>query len=372
MVWVEEAFGDNFIEQLMEEREAGHVRTQTHPEDPCLQIFNYTDKAVYDRHWNNVTMNCRGLILAVHDGLEYSVVARPFSKFFNHGEISAPVFDLSDPVEVTDKLDGSLGILYFDINDEPAIATRGSFESDQAIHATAVLRERYYDWAKTRSRDWTLLFEIVYPENRIVVDYDGMDDLVSLGAVHKLTGKTRGPLDLSPMPYAETFPYATFADALAAPTRDGKEGMVIRKVGTEDRVKLKQEEYIRLHRIVTNLNERAVWEIVKTQNEVGLNEWIAELPDEFHSWANEVSTELFRKFLEIQGKILEDYRQVCIETNAQPGGYQRKNFATFATKTLYPWAMFSELDGRDYSSKIWDMIRPEAFQTPHGRTVEDE
>ena len=41
--------------------DAGHVRTQTHPDLP-LRIFNYTEKCAYDGIWNEVTLQCRGLI----------------------------------------------------------------------------------------------------------------------------------------------------------------------------------------------------------------------------------------------------------------------------------------------------------------------
>lgn len=38
-------------------------------------MYNYTAKAQYDKLWNEVTLQCRGLIL---DG-DGNVVARPFS-----------------------------------------------------------------------------------------------------------------------------------------------------------------------------------------------------------------------------------------------------------------------------------------------------
>ena len=35
----------------------------------------------------------------------------------------------------------------------------------------------------SRTRSWTYLYEIVYPENRIVLNYRGLHDLILLGAV---------------------------------------------------------------------------------------------------------------------------------------------------------------------------------------------
>lgn len=61
-------------------------------------------------------------------------VLRPLPKFLNHDQPEAPVIALDEPVVVTDKADGSLGIIY-PTPDGPAVATRGSFASDQALHA---------------------------------------------------------------------------------------------------------------------------------------------------------------------------------------------------------------------------------------------
>jgi hypothetical protein len=79
---------------------------QTHPTLP-LFIHNYSEKTQFDKRWDEVTMSCRGLILD-NNG---DVIARPWKKFFNYGEGRLKIDDVM-PVEVTDKMDGSLGILY--------------------------------------------------------------------------------------------------------------------------------------------------------------------------------------------------------------------------------------------------------------------
>ena len=48
-------------------------------------IFNYTAKCQYDGVWNDITMKCRGLIMS-QDG---EIIARPFEKFFNLGELDS-------------------------------------------------------------------------------------------------------------------------------------------------------------------------------------------------------------------------------------------------------------------------------------------
>lgn len=127
-----------------------------------LILFNYgTIFRPYHR-WTFFERISRGLILNKHTG---EVVARPFDKFWNWGEKGwKPKGDIK---HVYAKEDGSLGILYRH-NGEYCIATRGSFTSPQALRATKILQKNY--GLTTLWDDWTLLFEIIYPENRIVVD----------------------------------------------------------------------------------------------------------------------------------------------------------------------------------------------------------
>ena len=127
-------------------------------------IYNYGPKAQYERIWNDITIQCRGLILDSN----YNVIARPFKKFFNLEEHTNDNIPLM-PFEVYEKMDGSLGILYW-IDDKPYIATRGSFESDQAIYATNILHNKYKYVIPKLDKSKTYLFEIIYPENRIVVN----------------------------------------------------------------------------------------------------------------------------------------------------------------------------------------------------------
>ena len=163
----------------------GLVACKRHPSEP-LRLYDYTPRAQYERVWTAETMACRGLIVDDDD----RVVARPFAKFFNADEHEALLGPLPwhEPFEVFDKLDGSLGILYV----EPSsglvtVATRGSFASDQALRATSLVRSRYGSLSSLPA-DQTWLAEIIYPQNRIVVDYRGADDVYFLAAIDHATG----------------------------------------------------------------------------------------------------------------------------------------------------------------------------------------
>jgi RNA ligase len=337
----------------------GYVRVQRHPSAPLL-IHNYTEKSQFEGVWNPVTLTCRGLIST----LDGAVVARPFPKFFNHGQPGAPVVDVTSPVRVTDKADGSLGVLYPDGSGGYAVATRGSFASEQALHATALLRDRYAGWVPPAG--CTVLFEIIYPRNRIVIDYGTLDDLVLLGAVDLVTGRTFGPETVPdwPGPVIDSFDHPTLAAALAAPPRDGREGLVVWFPETDVRVKLKYEEYVRLHRIVTGLSARTVWESID-----GLDGLIESLPDEFHDWVRTVAAELRAEIDERLAAIEEAYLSIV---DSLPAGWSRKDFALVAARHPLSGALFLRLDGKDCRPKLWQQVRPTADWTPSGRVLTED
>ncbi|HNR56139.1 MAG TPA: RNA ligase, partial [Flavobacteriales bacterium] len=110
---------------------SGLVTVRPHNTLP-LRIVNYTPQAQYSRAWTPELLQCRGLIF----DHEWNLVARPFPKFFNYEEhigdepVAGPL--PSGFFTATDKLDGSLGILWR-WNGHVGIATRGSFHSEQAV-----------------------------------------------------------------------------------------------------------------------------------------------------------------------------------------------------------------------------------------------
>jgi putative RNA ligase len=325
----------------------GYVRVQRHP-TASLLIHNYTEKAQFASVWNPVTLACRGLVTT----LDGAVVARPFAKFFNHGQPGGPEVALDAPVRVTDKADGSLGVIYPDGSGGYAVATRGSFASDQALHATSVLRDRYRGWAPPDG--YTVLVEIIYPGNRIVLDYGDLDDLVLLGAVEVATGRSAGPEAVPdwPGPVIETFGYPTLAAALAAPPRPGREGLVVWFPEADLRVKLKYEEYVRLHRIVTGLNARSVWENIDN-----LDDLVESLPDEFHPWVRTVAAELQA---EVDSRLaaIEDAYLSIVDGLAE--GWSRKDFALIAGRHPLRGYLFLRLDGRDCRPGLRQDVRPAA------------
>lgn len=343
----------------------GFVSRRDHPTAP-LSILNYTPKCQFERAWTEVTRSCRGLI---YDRRDDVLLARPFRKFFNYGERDAPTLDLSEPAVVTDKLDGSLGILY-PLGGGWAVATRGSFDSEQARHATALWSARYRD-RYVPPPGWTVLVEIVFPENRVVVDYGNQDELILLGAVDIETGRSIGPQDarLSGWagPQTRVMSYQSLAQALEAPPRPNSEGLVVHLVASDQRVKLKQDDYVALHRIVTGLNERVVWEHLAAQRP--LSDLLAPLPEEFRSWAETVAQRLAESVSAMRAEVESAYLTILLQLGV---GSPRKAFALRAVQSPWRSELFLRLDGKEYGRRLWDRVYPPGNRGPGGRLVQME
>ena len=226
---------------------------QVHPSLP-MYILNYSNKAQFLGKWSDTERICRGLI--VEEGTD-RVIARGPSKFFNYGQTGAPEVSLEDDVIVTRKEDGSLGIGWT-YDAFSGVATRGSFASDQAIHANErVSLEQATQIKHYAEQSKTAIFEIVYPDNRIVLNYGDRDELIPIGFVSNESGL------IVDRPSSNIIRLrTTLADALATKIPGDEEGYVldvVRHGEVVEHVKLKGEEYKILHGLLTNTNARRIW-----------------------------------------------------------------------------------------------------------------
>lgn len=331
--------------QLDHLAEAGLISRRAHPTEP-LFIYNYTNRCAYDKAWTAETLHCRGLIL---DRLG-NVIARPFPKFFNFGEIAGQ--EMPGSFEVMEKLDGSLGIAYKRPSDgKVLIATRGSFESEQAKWATGWWDLHCPDVQIPDGQTW--LFEIIYPENRIVVDYRGRAELVLLAMLDNRTG-----LDLPrvgwPYATASTYDAATVDELVARDTGNPGdfEGYVIRDLRTALRIKVKLDEYVRLHRLMTEVTPRNIWEILATGGK--LDALLERVPDEFFEWAAGWEARLKREFA---GVMTFAWSAMASE---RVNPRDRKATAEYFKGLAYTPVLFKLLDGKDPSVLVWKTLRPAA------------
>ncbi|MEV5957252.1 T4 RnlA family RNA ligase [Streptomyces sp. NPDC051987] len=382
-------------DELTAALDAGHITRKPHPHLP-LSIYTYTRAAQYQQAWNTATLRCRGLIA---DDTTGQIIAWPFPKFFNVGEHQqgrtyAPPLPEGEPFRVYDKVDGSLGIV-FHYDGRWHVASKGSFTSEQAMWAQA--------WLMTSDTSnlipgTTYLCEIVYPGNRIVVDYGDREDLVLLGAYRDNGREAQlewAAPDWEPIGSVvrswRMLPLADLVKLAEANTRpDGTptsgistEGYVIRYANGL-RAKVKLSEYVRLHKVLTGITERDIWRMVGMQRyadqpaklvakalgcpvgevaavqQTGASPLAALLdavPDEFDQWVKSVAARLEFQARELGKQTAEAYAAIS-HLGADRGVFARA--AQQIEDRAVRACMFLLLDGRPTGLHLWRAVKPEA------------
>lgn len=296
---------NNKLDAYEKEVKKGNIRKVEHE---GLVLYNYTDQCTFDRAWNNETLSARGIIFEKETG---EVVARPFPKFFNIGEMAETRLENlpDEPYTVTEKEDGSLGIIY-KYKGKWNVATRGSFNSVQAQRAAQILEEYNMDIDPLL----TLLVEIIYPENKIVVNYNGEEKLILLGIIDSFTGKelsyeaVQRIGRITGMPVVERYNYTIdeMIDLQATLPKD-KEGFVVR-YESGLRVKIKGSEYLKIHKMISNISPISFWEAMK-DGSVRID-YLKELPEEYRKDAEELKDVLESKYDETWAEAFDDYYTV--------------------------------------------------------------
>ena len=331
------------LEVLNKYYEDGWLIKQTHPTLP-LTIWNYSQTTQYEGKWDEVTLQCRGLVTDA-DG---NVIARPFKKFFN---IEEGKHTPTSEFDVYEKMDGSL-IIVFWYDGGWVVASRGSFTSEQAAAASKIFFDKL---DHNFSIGITYLFEFTAKWNRIVVDYGDEDNLTLLGAIRtddeteatyeQLEMVARGANCDVVKRYNDVKDYSTLKGII----KDNQEGYVIR-FSNGDRMKIKGEEYLRLHKIMTEVSTTGIWESLKNGDDIA--ELLKDVPDEFYDKIDEYVEELVSQYIMLE-------REYTWIFNKLKDIEDRAKFAKLAKRYKYPHLLFSMLDNKDWQTSIWDIIKPE-------------
>ena len=284
-------------------------------------LFNYTNECVFSKSWNDTTLASRGIIFDKNTG---ECIALPFPKFFNLSEHPTTQFNVLPhhlPYEVFEKADGSLGILYWH-KDIPRIATRGSFQSDQAKIGIEILGSKDLT---TLDRDLTLLFEIIYPENRfndgarLVVDYGSTKDLILLGAYNRKTGVELTREEVENIAKCYNFPIVKKYNytieqviemqKILPPTQ---EGFVVR-YSNGLRLKCKGDEYLKLSKILNSITPLNIWECFDSQLIEVNRDYLMSIPEEFRDEVTSIERKIKQNGFKIGLEIRDDYRGIPAE-----------------------------------------------------------
>ena len=301
------------IDQLMIVE--GYISINKHPE-LNLWLYNYTPKTQYNRMWNDTTTKCRGLIL----NNEEIPTNNPFPKFFNLNETEETMIENlpNGTPEIIDKLDGFLGIMY-NWNNKPAITTRGVFTSPMAKWATKWIQERYS--IDDFNPDYTYLYEIIMPNKELIINYEDREELVLLAVRHNNNGH-------------EIDNIKEALDILPNLKGNEKEGFVI-KYPNNLRLKIKCEDYKRLHKLMSSLSKKKVINTLLDYSNV--DELIKDVPDEFYKEVHKLVDKVNVEKEQIMHDSIKIFKQVKdIES--------KKERAKKILLSKYPGVVFALLD----------------------------
>lgn len=212
----------------------------------------------------DIVKEARGLIL---EDKTWKVICYPFNKFFNFGEEYADNIDWESAVVET-KEDGSLIKIYF-YNDEWKIATNGTIDAEDAELQSgpyknfrqlfdAAAEKCHFDFSKL-NRYFTYCCEICSEFNIIICPQSEMR-LIHIGTRNNRTFQ-EVEADIG-IPHPQRYALSSLEDCIAmAKTFDfTKEGFVV-KDKNYNRIKVKSEDYVRVHRLANNgsmTEERAI------------------------------------------------------------------------------------------------------------------
>ena len=371
---------ERFVEDYLV---TGLIQEAVHKEFP-LNLFTYTRKTVHKNQWDGVTSKCRGIIVHRDTG---EIIARPFEKFHNYGStLEESTWSGLLPEEkpwVMEKVDGFMCTAYR-WNGKWYVASKGSFHSIHAKWATI-------EFQKTATfgfpKGYTPVLEGLCRDLRVVVDYGTRTGLVLLALINNETGAELKPdvfgrwAVVNSLTSPRVFEM-TLDEAARPQTGDGsEEGYVLtwyREGQPPYRLKVKFIEYLRLHRMVTGVSPKRIWEALSQPH---LKAYITEYTTQSTPWFKKFVTKwilaLQGEFDRLNGEAHTRYQcaQIMLKDFCQKNWDNpadiRKAYALEFTKPEnkeFSSILFAKLDNKDVNAVIWKKVRK---MTENGRPMVD-
>lgn len=314
------------------------------------------------------------------------IISESFTRFFNLGDSNAESVDLEDKETVVfEKLDGTLTNLYWNpVLTEWCVGTRSVPLADKAIDGwkdwtfrklfekalTDTLNStnsNWFSWGKNTSEEWrhvfnawtagldkdfTYMFELTSPLNRVVVEYKDYR-IHWLGTKNTKTGIERYVKDHSlfgvpPCPSVQFNNLTNLIEFVNSKSPTEMEGIVVRDKNF-NRVKIKNLAYLSFNKIKSSTanSPRAVMELILVEK---LDDAFPILEPHVQAKALEMQENL-RKLIQ---KTDEGYEDISMKLDGQPGTNPRKDFA-LAVQATNGWMapLMDRFTGKCSGLKTW-------------------
>ena len=282
--------------ELMHE---GLVYIKKHPQYP-LFLLNYTPRTQYQQKWCKELVHARGLVV----GEDGKILARPIPKFFNHYEINDLEKLQDEEYEVFEKMDGSL-VIMFHYENHPIFCTRGSFISEQSAKAHEIFRAKYKHISI--NRECTYCFEVIYPENKIVVNYEDVEDLFLISITHTSSGKEIN-IHATGFKTVNKVDKTSIHAFLSGFEEANMEGYVVKYtkgLSNSMRVKYKFNTYVEKHK-GKDITAKQIKDSLKKMKPIDLDV----IPDECYEEVRTIIAEFEDQFKRKEKTIIDEYREI--------------------------------------------------------------
>lgn len=284
-------------------------------------MFHYWPVIQHNMIWNKLTRQLRWIVLDIKNN--FGIVAYPFDKFFNLNEywieeVQLDKIPKNEEFVLTDKLDWSLWILFFNKKkDRYEITTKWSFYSNEWREWTDILYNKYKSSIEKNKEEidkYFLMFEIISPKNKIVLEYNWIRDIFLIWARNKETLELLSQEELNKLgktlwfkrPEVYNKKYNNISEVAEDMAKiKGKEGVVVYFKGWLI-LKIKTEQYIALHKIVSNFWPKTILEWFlewRTLEEINT---LHNIPEEFEK-EGEYYYNVFKKYFNSLFK--QDFKQ---------------------------------------------------------------
>jgi len=274
-------FNQEFFTKLSDYCDKGYIRKSHHPDLP-IAIYNYTQKTTWEEKWDNITIHTRGLVISDDN----QIIIQGPKKFFNASEKFAPHLDLKNCV-ISEKLDGYYISIKKDSHYGLITSSRGSFCNKYTFFAENFITDEIRGKLQENTEYFCELLQNFEEDAGIIVTKHPTPRLVCwamrVNGHEVIPNPTNCPFEI-----AQKF---TFEQAKKYLTME-VEGVVAFNQNTEDRVKLKTEWFLNMHRMISDCTKNRVWELCYKGGRVE----DLDIPDEFMkqmlSWQNELDSKI--------------------------------------------------------------------------------
>ncbi len=341
-----------------------------------------------------LAQECRGLILACHDGRVLSadnrdqivpgktkILAFPMKRFFNHGQGSAANINWSDPkLAVLEKLDGTLCIVYYDhFTNQWCVATRSVSEADlpmdngvftfrtlfeKALQETCGLS--FQEYTSKLDPEITYCFELTTPYNRIVVYYP--NSKITLLAAREVLYETDqwgtkcvslneleiSSIDSFGVPKVHAYSPKTIEELVnwvSSLNPMEHEGVVVRD-SNFNRIKVKNAAYVAYNKVrdAVASSPRNMVELILSEKD---DDVITMLPEDLANNLKHIKEGLQKGIM----KYDSDYHLMMLNLKALGEEKNKKSFALRVQNHKHMWSapFFQMFDGKASSMKDFIM-----------------